>query len=296
MKHAILGAGGVGGAIGALLGKDGDDILLLLKPESLARHPESLKLVSSFGSFSTPVRRATSLAEPVDVLWVTVKALNLEPALEQIPGDGANIGAVVPLLNGVDHIPLLRARFGHDRVVPATIAGEFERTAPGQIVHSSPFARLNILATGRERLGGVLERLRKAGFACDVYEDEATLMWSKLVFLGPFALTTSASNRDAGGVMKDGEWRRKLESSVREAVAVAQASGATVNGEKVLGLFKNMPDGMRSSMLKDVAAGRKPELDAIGGPIVRGGKTYGIPTPVTEELMRMVESRVPQAA
>jgi len=205
---------------------------------------------------------------------------------------------VVPLLNGIDHIALLRQRYGHDRVVPATIAGEFERTAPGEIGHRSPFARLNILANGRERLGGVLERLRKIGFACDIFDDEPTLMWSKLIFLGPFALATSAAKRNAGGILKDkdSDWRNKLETCVREAVAVAQASGAKVEVEKTLGLFKNMPDAMRSSMSKDVEAGRKPELDAIGGPIVRGGKAHGIPTPVTQELMQMVESQLKRAA
>ncbi|HXZ78822.1 MAG TPA: 2-dehydropantoate 2-reductase [Terriglobales bacterium] len=296
MKHAILGAGGVGGTIGAVLGKDGDDILLLLRPASLARHPDYLKLLSPYGSFTSRIRRAASLIEPVDILWITVKALHLEAAFEEIPGDGSNIGAVVPLLNGLDHLPVLRQRYGYDRVVPATIAGEFERIAPGEIVHRSPFARLNILANGRERLAGVLERLRKIGFACDIFDDEPTLMWSKLIFLGPFALATSAANRDAGGILKDSMWREKLESCVREAVAVAQASGAKVDADKTLAMFKKMPDAMRSSMSKDVSAGRKPELDAIGGPIVRAGKARGIPTPVTRELMEMVETRMKQAA
>ena len=89
---------------------------------------------------------------PVDVLWVTPKATQLGLALNAVP-DPVLAGMVVPLLNGVDHVPLLRSRFDPDRVVPGTIAGELERTAPGRIVHRSPFASFAFAATGQPGLG-----------------------------------------------------------------------------------------------------------------------------------------------
>src|SRR5947207_12470658 len=138
MRHAIQGAGGVGGFVGAILGQAGHDVTLVLRPESLAAHPETLTLESPLGAATTRVTKTARLTEPVDVLWVTVKATQLGAALPSV--DRAAPRLVVPLLNGVDHVAVLRERFG-DRVVAATIAGEFERLSPGRIIHRSKLAR-----------------------------------------------------------------------------------------------------------------------------------------------------------
>jgi 2-dehydropantoate 2-reductase len=80
---------------------------------------------------------AARLTEPVDVLWVAVKVHQLVAALHAVPADAA-IGTVVPLLNGIEQISLLRSLFTHDRVVPATILVSSERVAPRRIVQRSP--------------------------------------------------------------------------------------------------------------------------------------------------------------
>jgi 2-dehydropantoate 2-reductase len=126
------------------------------------------------------------------VLWITVKATDLLAALESI-SSSAEIGGAVPLLNGIDHIALLRKRFGYDKFVRATVAVETERMAPGKIVWHSPFARLSVSSAGRKRLATTIEKLAALGFECPFVDDENTLMWSKLVFLAPFALSTTAA-------------------------------------------------------------------------------------------------------
>ena len=125
-----------------------------------------------------PVSRSATVPV-VDVLWVTVKATQLEESLGAITAP-ALFRAIVPLLNGIDHLNLLRARFGGDKVVPATIAVETERVAPGHIVHRSPFARLNVHSSGKDLLGSTLDSLQKTGFECRFVDDEPTLMWSKV--------------------------------------------------------------------------------------------------------------------
>ena len=77
-------------------------------------------------------------------------------------------------------------------------------------------------------------------------------MWSKLVFLGPLALTTTAFDRTVGEVMADPKTWQQLEGSIREACAIAQADGAKVDADAVLKIIKNAPAGMRNSMQKDV--------------------------------------------
>lgn len=256
----------------------------------MAHYPAELQLESPFGHFRVPVEHAL-IVPPVDVLWITVKATQLEAALAALP-TAEEIRAMVPLLNGIEHVAVLRARYGAERVIPATIAVEAERVAPGKFVHRSPFANLNVAATGRPVLGDSVGRLSQLGFTCRFVEDEATLLWSKLVFLAPLALTTTASARTVGEVLSHDEWRQKLLACVREAGAVAVAEGAKVDAESVIVTISGLPPFMRSSMQKDVEQGRAPELDAIAGAILRAADRHHLEVPVTRELVSSIAARV----
>ena len=289
MRHAILGPGGVGGLVGACLAKTGAPVTMVVRPESVAEYPHQLQLESRFGNFTVPIERAAQVP-PVDVLWITVKTTQLEAALRSI-NSRVLPDMIVPLENGIDHVNLLRSRFGDERVFPATIAGETERVSPGHIVHRSPFERLNVIARARQRMEATINQLQQMGFTCQFIEDEATLLWSKLVLLAPFALATSAAGVPKGGIVAKPEWRSLLESCAREACAVAAAEGAKVDPDAGLAAILKLPDDMRSSMQKDVEQGKTPELDAIGGPILRGGSRHGIPVPATRNLVSTVERK-----
>ena len=289
LKHAILGAGGVGGLIGACLARCGASVTMVVRSESLTQYPEQLHLESAFGNFSVPVARAATVPA-VDVLWITVKATQLSSALSALTNP-ESVGAIVPLLNGIDHLAVLRAKYGAGRVIAATIAVETERVTPGHIVHRSPFARLNVSSAGRNLLGATLDEFQKMGFECRFIDDEPTLMWSKLVFLAAFALTTTASGKTTGEILADSEWRQLGLSCIREASAVAVAEGARINADAVIESVMKMPGNMRSSMQKDVERGNAPELDAIAGPILRGGQRHGIEVSTTKKLVSAVEQR-----
>lgn len=291
MRHAILGAGGVGGLVGAALAQAGDSVTVVLRPESVTGYPPTLSLDSPFGKFAVPVERAVAVTEPFDVLWIAVKATQLDSALTSIAA-GNQPGAVVPLLNGIDHVALLRSRFGYERVVPATIAVESERVAPGKIVHRSSFARLNVSSIGRDRLSAAIEKMRRFGFVCQFVDDEPTLLWSKLAFLAPMALASTAAARNKGELVGDPVWRQRLESSVAEVCTVAAASGAKVEAANILKFIESLKPEIRSSMQKDVAAGKPPELDAIAGPILRGAQERGLAVPVIQELVEGVRSQI----
>jgi 2-dehydropantoate 2-reductase len=290
MHHAILGSGGVGGTMGACLAHVGERVTMVVRPGTLEQFPAELRLESPLlGNFSAPAGKATQVPS-CDVLWVAVKATQLEDALRSVP-DPRGVRAVVPLLNGIDHVARLRALFGRERVIPATIAGEMERVAPGRYVHPSPFAMLNVAVSGRDLLADVLAKLESLGFSCRFVDDETTLMWNKLVFLGPFALATSAFGAPIGEVLADEARHKQLEACIREFCAVALAEGAQVNPDKVVAAFSMVPKEMRSSMQKDVDRGNQPELEAIAGPVLRGGSRHGIAVAATRELAVAVEHR-----
>jgi|SRR5579863_1725690 len=293
MRHAILGAGGVGGLIGACLAKAGDPVTLVVRRETLGSFPDKLQLESSFGDFSVPVGLAPTV--PVtDVLWIAVKATQLDSALSSFPAS-ASVRAIVPLLNGIDHVARLRARFGSDRVIPATIAVESERISPGHIVHRSPFALLKISSRGRVLLQEPVAQLQQLGFKCQFMDDEQTLLWSKLVFLAPLALVSTVTGKTTGEIFSNPDSWQQLQDCVREACAVARAEHAQVDPDAVIATIGALPPGMRSSMQKDVAQNRPPELDAIAGPVLRGASHHGIDVPVTHKLTASIEERISAA-
>lgn len=289
MRHAILGAGGVGGLIGGALARTGADVVLLLRPETLARHPGRLRVESVvLGDFDVDVATAAALDRDVDVVWVTPKATQLEAALELARPERVGKAIVVPVLNGVDHVALLRERYEH--VLAAAMRVESERVEPGLVRQKTPFARID-LAPGPRR-DELVEELRTAGFEVALAPDEPTLLWEKLSFLAPLALTTSAHGGPVGAVQADPDWRARLVRCHEETVAVGIHEGALLDPSITRRLIEFQGGEFRTSMQKDLDAGRPLELDAIAGPVLRGGGQHGIATPATEELVRLVETRL----
>jgi 2-dehydropantoate 2-reductase len=128
---------------------------------------------------------------------------------------------------------------------------------------------------------------RSWGSTCEIPKDETTLLWEKLAFLAPIALATTALDAPLGGVRDD----KRFHGCQADAIAVALAEGARIDEGALRALVAAAPAELRSSMQKDVAAGRRPELDAIAGPVQRGGRRHGIPVPNTDALAHEVEAR-----
>ncbi len=289
MKHAILGAGAIGGLVGTALSSLAEDVTVVVRPEKLSSYPANLTLERPSGSLTAPAKAVASLTEAVDVLWIATKTYQLQAALESV--QATTPGCVVPLLNGVDHVAVLRTQFGREHVVPGTIAVEAERTAPGRFIQRSPFVLLNLASSGEPLLGAIIRQLGNHGFNCQFIPNEQTLLWWKLSFLAPFALTTSASGMNLGEILANPDWKARLHSAIAETCAVGNASGAELDAQRVRAGFDSAPPAMRSSMQKDLAAGRQLELEDIGGPIVRGGERYGIDVSTTRNLMATIRAK-----
>lgn len=288
MRHGVLGAGGVGGFLAGALARAGREVVLLLRQESLARYDGRLVVESALlGDFEAQVPAAATIDRPVDVLWVTPKATQLEAALELVPADQLGEAAVVPLLNGIEHVALLRDRLGADRVLPGVIYIESERVDVGRIGQKTAFANVE-LAPG-PRAADICAELDVAGLACGVGDSEAAVMWQKLTVLAPVALTTTALEAPLSAVMADPIWRTRADECVREVASVAAAEGFDSDPDATIARYDQIGD-LRSSMQKDRAAGKPLELDAIGGAVLRAARRHGIDAPATQELVAEIES------
>jgi 2-dehydropantoate 2-reductase len=233
----------------------------------------------------------TVLREATDVLLVATKATGLEAALDRV---AAPCGLIVPLLNGFDHMALLRERFTGGAVAAGVIRIEADRPRAGQIVHSSPFLRVDLAADDRT-LGPALEALartlRDAGVPALIGPSEAQILWSKLVRLVALACTTSAFDQPIGAIRSEPRSRATLVAAIEEAAAVANADGATIDPAATLGELEDAHPELGSSMRRDIAAGREPELDAIAGAVLRAGERHGLACPTIAQLATRVAAR-----
>ena len=294
MNVAVLGPGGVGGLLAGVLDRAGTDVIVVAREPTAAAIAASGLRVSSvtFGEFTAHPRAVDRLQEPVDVLIVATKASGMAPALGRI---AAEPSLVLPLLNGLDHIPVLRRRFAPDTVLAGSIRVEADRPQAGVIVHTSPFLLVNMAsayAAARAGMQALTQRLSEIGVPARVLDSEADVMWSKLVRLNALACTTSAYDTLLGEIRSKPGLRADLDGAIEEACAVGRAEGAhDVDPAKAIAELNAAHATLGSSMQRDIAAGRTPELDAIAGSVLRAAARHGIPCPTIERLVGMIAAR-----
>ena len=271
MTVAVLGPGAIGGCLAVRLATAGEDVVCVARHETAAAIArDGLTLVADDREMTASVEAVDALDRPVELLLVTVKATQLEGALDRVHAEPE---LVLPLLNGIEHMAVLRERFRRARA--ATIGRvEAYRESPTRIVQRSE----PLVTVAGDPVPGPLER---AGIDVRPGGSEADVLWEKLARLAPLALLTSLTGLPLGELRSD----PRLRTLVEEAVAVAVADGAWTSVGEQWGIIESMPEALTTSTARDVAAGRPSELDAIAGAVVRAGGRLGVPTPTFEEVL-----------
>ena len=288
MRIAILGPGGVGGLLAVLLARAGSDVVVLARPSTaahLAGH--GLRLTSErYGEVAAQPRAAELLDGPVDAVVVATKATQLDDALTRVPADVLGGAVLLPLLNGFEHMSVLRDRYPAARVVPGAIRVVASRTAPGEIRHEGALAAVQTKPEAADPAAA----LTAAGLDVKLRPDEAGLLWDKLCFLGPVALLTTHEAAPLGVVRE----RRgdDLRAVIGEVAAVARAEGAAADADRTWRFTQDVPAGMTSSMQRDAEAGQPTELDAIGGAVLRAAGRHGVDVPVTRRIVDELSARL----
>lgn len=293
MRIAVLGPGGVGGLLAAALDQDGQEVVVVAREETAeVIEARGIALESvRFGNLVARPRAVAELDEPVDVLIVATKAIGLEEALERIVVEPA---LVLPQLNGLDHMTPLRRRFASQTVVAGSIRVEADRPEPAVIVHTSPFLLVSMASAAPEMAGPVAAlagALEHAGVPTKVLDSEPDVMWSKLVRLNALACTTSAYDKLLGEIRSTPELRADLVGAMEEAAAAGRAEGADVDAVTAVAELDRAHATLGSSMQRDIAAGRTPELDAIPGSVLRAAARHGIACPTIGRLVTVIAAR-----
>jgi 2-dehydropantoate 2-reductase len=299
MRVAVLGPGGVGGLLAGALHEAGSEVVVVARESTAVVIAERGLRVDSvrFGELLARPRVVSTLAEPVDALLVATKAAGLDAGLARV---AAAPPLVLPLLNGLDHMTVLRRRFAPETVLAGSIRVEADRPEPGVVVHTSPFLLVSMAtrySSALEPMQRLAASIEQAGLEVSVRlpvaaASEADVLWSKLVRLCALACTTSAHDKLLGEIRDTPRLRAELVGAIEEASAVASAEGADdVEPARAVAELDRAHATLGSSMQRDIAAGRAPELDAIPGSVLRAATRHGLECPTIERLVALIAAR-----
>ena len=296
MKVAVVGSGAVGGFYGSLLARAGHDVTFVARGRHLAAIREhGLRVRGPYADFVTraPATDETLSVGPVDLVLFAVKTYDNDSALPLLsPLVGAGT-VVLTLQNGVDSPDQVAAVVGKGPVVAgaAYIAtsivepGVIEQTGTyRRIAFGEMFAREPGLSARVARLDAVF---READIQSEPAADGRVPIWEKFIYLAPFAGITGASRQPIGVVRDDAAARRQLFAGFREVAAVAAAEGVPIGHDllaRIEAYVDGVPGSMRSSLLIDLLNGRRTEVEALQGSVVRRAAQLGVPVPVMETL------------
>lgn len=291
MRIAIMGAGGVGGCLGGLLGKAGNDVWLIVRGEHLeAIRANGLKLVRPDTEFVVQVNATDNPAEvgPVDLVLFTVKTYQNRHVITTLKPLMGHQTSVITLQNGVESHEQLGAVLGPSNILPGAYWASSHILSPGVIGEDVP-AQISfgeIDDTDSLRSPDIRKVFRDAGIETEISLDPLQVLWEKFIILSALAGITSAAQTRPKELLKYPDARTMFCNAMEESLAVGLAKGINLPDNLVqdsLKYIESLPD-FQNSMHGDYEAGRPTELEALSGAVIRLGKQIGVKTPVHEFL------------
>lgn len=294
MKVAVMATGGIGGFIGALLAKHGNDVTFIARGAHLAAiRANGLTVTTIKGDFSVKPAQATDNPGEIGIVdWVlfAVKTYDTESAAQAIrPLVGANT-TVVTFQNGVDSPDILARVVGKEHVIAAPIQIETTLTAPGVIAQTSNFRVVTVGEMDGKltpRVEWLVDQLKQGGVDVSASDKMPAPLWAKLLFLASFSGLTTLARTEGSVLFKLPEAQVALRAAMQEVFDVAKAHGVQLAPDLVeqrMTFAINVQPGMTSSMHKDLLKGGRLEIDALSGAVMRLGAAKGIATPVHQTI------------
>jgi 2-dehydropantoate 2-reductase len=291
MRFIVVGAGGVGGLIGGLLQRSGQQVAFLARGRQLQAMQEGgLHVQSPRGTFHLPRVEASddpAALPPGDVVLVATKGWQVPEVAPRLPRLLGPEGFAVPLENGVEAAGRLAAALGEARVAGGLCFLLSRVEAPGRILHVGESLRVTV----GERAGGPSSRrlealcvaLRAAHVDAELAPDIDVALWDKFLFIEPFGAVGAVTRSPVGVFRTRRESRELLVSAMDEVATLARARGVRLAADAVaraLQAVDRMPAEATASMQRDLMSGRPSELDDQTGAVLRLAREAGLAVPV----------------
>ncbi len=289
MRILILGAGAIGGYFGGRLVETGADVTFLVRPrraEQLAR--DGLVIESDFGNVTLPVKCITggTSDRAFDMAIIACKAYDLATAISDIVPYVGQDTTVLPLLNGIAHLDLLRETFGAENVLGGTCHIGITVTPSGAVRHLNKLQSITfgeLSGDQSERVGTFGNLAKRAKLDARPSTDVRQDMWDKFVMLTTLAGATCLMRASIGDIMKCKGGHHFITEMLQECEDIAAAAGYRPDADFMARTHSELTkqsSPQTSSMLRDVRSGGRTETDHILGDMVRRAKAAGIAAPL----------------
>ncbi|HSL20310.1 MAG TPA: 2-dehydropantoate 2-reductase [Vicinamibacterales bacterium] len=301
MHVAIVGSGAVGGYFGAKLSRAGQRVSFIARGAHLgAIRERGLQIRSPLGDFTVhgEAEDDPSRVGPVDVVMYAVKTYDNPTAVPLIDALVADRTVVLTLQNGVDSADEIAARVGRGKVLAGSAYVATALAAPGVIEQTGSHRRIVFGEVFGEpprlsdRVLALREALVKADIQAESVPDARVAVWEKFCFLAPFAAFSGGSRLPLGPLWQDAFTRSQFHAAVAEVVAVARAEGVDLPHDmedRTRGYVDALPGRTRASLLIDLSQGKRIEVEALQGAVVRRGARAGVPTPIMAALYAVLK-------
>jgi len=302
MRIAILGSGAVGGYYGAKLARAGHDVTFIARGAHLAAIRErGLQIKSEeLGDFVARGKgeEDTTQVGPVQLVLVAVKTYDNITALPLLTPMLGSDTIVLTLQNGVDSPNEVAGVAGEARTLGGTTYIATALEAPGLIVQTGTHRRIVFGEAFGDlpRVSDRVNRIHEAFAAADIQSfpvgDGRVPIWEKFVFLASLAGFTGAARLPIGPVWADPVTRAQFLATSREIEALARAEGVPVAEDvvdRMIPYIDAIPGSMRSSLLIDLQQGKRIEVEALQGAVVRRAAKLGLGTPIMSTLYAVLK-------
>ena len=298
MKIAIIGSGAMGSLFGGLLAEAGEDVTLVdvWKEHVDAINTYGLKITGVCGEKIVKVRATTDSSKVglVDLILIFVKSYDTRKAtMDALPMVGSNT-VFLTLQNGLGNYEQIAQVVGSERVIPGVTTHGSTLIAPGEIYHAGSGVTIIGEISGEitTRVKRIAEIFNRAEIKTEVSRNILGVIWSKVIINVGINAVTALTGIKNGELLEVPELKEVARKAVLEAVKVSQKAGIKLEvNNPVDEMFRiaKLTSENKSSMLQDIERGRKTEIEAINGTIVKIGKKYGVKTPINETLTALIK-------
>ena len=303
----VAGAGALGSVFGGFLRRAGYDVTLLGRaPHMNAISLHGLAIDGIWGEHRIDDLRTVSdparLDGGFDLVLLTVKSFDTVLTATAVLPYLSDAGFVICLQNGLGNVETVEKIAGAERTLGARVIFGASVPEPGR-AHVSVFADPNAVGTldsralpaREEAARGWAARFDAAGLPSVYTDDLPTRLWAKVLYNAALNPLGALLGVHYGALPEQPHSRAIMDAVIDEAFHVAVADGArfpwrdaAAYSDEFYGRLVPSTYQHRPSMLQDLEAGRRTEIDAINGEVVRRGAQHGIATPVNETLMHLV--------
>lgn len=306
MKIAILGAGAMGSLFGGRLAESGEAVTLIdvndahleaIRRDGLRidddRGERRIRTLHAVRPEAANADAAAAPDTPFDLLIVFTKSLHTRAALDGVRALLTPDTFVLTLQNGLGNVETVNAFVPIERILVGVTTWPADAAGPAHVRSHGAGAIRMMTADGAARpfAAAVADALSRAGLACTLDADVWAAIWEKVAFNAALNTVCAATGCTVDQLGHHHDGPRLALAIAAETAAVARAKGIAVDGARIARNVEHAirdHRGHRPSMLQDVLAGRRTEIDAISGKVVAAARETGVAVPHAETLLALV--------